>query len=176
MGLKELFRASFASQVYLEALAPSSLGIHTGSQQHMAPPSLHVFPFPQLQHLPHRWEQPRRRSTPRAPPETPDPNHPDGDLSIPTAQQGWDSPGQTAGNVQCLHNALWDKERIQTQRNPNPNIVLRFPVPCQAHEAKQAGAALRAGAEAQQRLCAAARAHAAGPAAARRFLIYSKTI
>lgn len=160
--------------MYLEALAPSSLGIHTGSQQHMAPPSLHVFPFPQLQHLPHRWEQPRRRSTPRAPPETPDPNHPDGDLSIPTAQQGWDSPGQTAGNVQCLHNALWDKERIQTQRNPN--IVLRFPVPCQAHEAKQAGAALRAGAEAQQRLCAAARAHAAGPAAARRFLIYSKTI
>lgn len=76
------------------------------------------------------------------------------------------------------HLSLRNKQRTQKQTNkqtnPKPNIVVRFPLPCQAHEPEQAGGAPRDGAEAQQRLCAAARAHAEGPATARRFLIYSK--
>lgn len=166
MGQKELFGTTFASQVYLEA---STLEVSSTFAPDVSIPQEQSHNSSTLQP---GGSSPRSRGWPGGAGIPPHPQ-PAQTAAGPDASPGDDSSStlhtsagtaldkqlgtcSTSPSPQLTRGLGINRE---SKKNPKPNIVLRFPLPCQAHEGWSSS---RDGVEAQQRLCAAARAHAEG--------------
>lgn len=149
---------------------PGSL--HTGIQQHLCPKCLHspgAIPQlqPQEQGLASRsWDSP----TPTAPAQTaagPDPSPGDDSSSTLHSSAGTALDEQlgtcsTSPSPQLTQGSGIHRE---STKKPKPNIVLRFPLPCQAHEGWSSSRGWSRGTAEALCSCQGTR---------RRFLIYSK--